>query len=144
MRNIQSATDVAIHQARVEIEAMREWVINHFPAKDWHQCESVNGKLAFINTILTNHWISEADTYQLHSLGIFFGDALAQELNLHWVVVEDEFGQDPALQLEHTCLLLFPKTMLSRRMETGEHIDVFALFETMCEQVSKIIKRIAN
>ncbi len=54
---------------------------------------------------------------------------------LVWVVVEDDYGRDPALSLAGTTVLVFPQTMISKRVEDGEEIDVFKLFNGICEVV---------
>jgi hypothetical protein len=77
---------------------------------------------------------------KLQSLGIALGDALAQKLGLQWVAVQDEYGRDPALRLEGTSVLLFPLTMISKRIERGEDVDVYQLFEGVCAKVGEIIR----
>jgi hypothetical protein len=44
------------------------------------------------------------------------------------VAVEDEHGRDPALR-DHSGMLVFPLTMISKRVERGEHVDVVDLFK---------------
>jgi hypothetical protein len=78
---------------------------------------------------------------KLQCLGITFGDAVAQELGLEWVSVEDEYGRDPALRLSGTSVILFPLTMISKRMERGEEVDILAMFRGTCERVREIVAR---
>lgn len=59
----------------------------------------------------------------VQSLGLAFGNVLASELGLDWVIVEDEYGSDPALRHPETDALLHPLTMVSGRIE-DEHVDL--------------------
>jgi hypothetical protein len=72
---------------------------------------------------------------------VTFGDALAQELGLRWIMVEDEYGRDPALKLDGTCVLVFPLTSISKRVERGEQVDAYQLFETACATVQEAAAR---
>lgn len=93
------------------------------------------GKLGTIRAILKAGKFRKDQTYELQCLGIVFGDALAQELGMNWVMVEDKSGRDPALTKDGGTNLLFPLTMISKRVERGEEIDVFSLFNNIAEAV---------
>ena len=109
------------------IEKLREWVVGHYD--DAGAYEEVSGKLRLIQTILDNDWIAKDETWKLQSLGVAFGDALEQEVSeLSWVVVEDEFGRDPALRWLDTTTLIFPLTAISKRVEEDVPVDVYELF----------------
>ena len=45
-----------------------------------------------------------------------FGDVLASEVPLRWVMVTDEFGTDPTLRLKETTLQVNTLTMISKRL----------------------------
>jgi hypothetical protein len=69
------------------------------------------------------------DSLMWQSLGIVFGRVLANEIGLEWVMVSDEYGCDPALRYPSSTTLLFPLTMISKRIERGERPDVQGLFD---------------
>jgi hypothetical protein len=120
------------------VEAQRKWVRDHYEPEARHQYETVAGKLRLLDVILNSNWIAPSETIKLQSLGITFGDALAQELGLKWVAFEDEYGRDPALMLEGTSIQLFPLTTISKRVERGETIDVYELFSSACATVLEV------
>ncbi len=120
------------------IEAQRKWVREHYSPKSEGKYQTLEGKLALLDTILKNKWIEPNETVKLQCLGITFGDALAQKLDLKWVAVEDEYGRDPALVVEGTSIITFPLTSISKRIENGEHIDVFDLFENACSRINEL------
>jgi Domain of unknown function (DUF3806) len=120
------------------VEKQRVWVRDHYDEAARDQYETVAGKLRLLDTIIRSKWIEPSETRKLQSLGITFGDALAQELGLAWVAVEDEHGRDPALRHQDTSIVVFPLTMISKRIERGEAVDVFALFKATCQGIARL------
>jgi len=92
------------------VEAQRSWVRDHYEPHARAKYDTLDGRLALIDAILSNGWVQASETVKLQSLGISFGYALAQRLGLRWVTVEDEYGRDPALKLDGTSVLTFPLT----------------------------------
>jgi hypothetical protein len=120
------------------------WVRNHYDPGSKHVYDTVEGKLSLIERIVQEKRIEPNETWKLQSLGITFGDALAQKLNLHWVMVEDEYGRDPALHDSGTTIILFPLTSISNRIERGETVDVRQLFEGACQTVARVRKELLS
>ena len=118
-----------------DVEAKRDWVRNHYEPQARHKYDTLDGKLRVVDAILANGWVGAEDTLKLQCLGIAFGDALAQELGLAWVAVEDDYGRDPALQLPGTSVLVFAMTAIAKRVEDGESVDAFALFDDFCASI---------
>jgi hypothetical protein len=82
--------------------------------------ETAVGKLGLLRALLEGNIFEPTQTWELQSMGIVLGDALVQELGLRWVIVEDEYGRDPALAVPGKAALLFPLTMISKRVEAGK------------------------
>jgi len=121
------------------IESMRRWVSDHYDNSSAY--ETVAGKLRPIQTILDNHWVNSDETAKLQSLGIAFGDALAQEISeLQWVAVDDEYGRDPGLRWLETSVLIFPMTTISKRIERGELVDVYDLFGDFLKSLPEVVR----
>ena len=70
-----------------------------------------------------------------------FGDVLASELSLRWVMITDEYGTDPTLRFKNTSININALTMLSKRVERDEPVDVFSLLQTNREALSDAQKR---
>jgi len=120
------------------IEAQRKWVHGHYSPESESKYQTLEGKLVLLDTILKNKWVEPNETVKLQCLGITFGDALAQKLSLKWVAVEDEYGRDPALIVEGTSIITFPLTTISKRIENGEFVDIFNLFESACSKINEL------
>lgn len=121
-----------------DLEAKRSWVRNHYDEPARHEYETLAGKLRLLAAILDNGWVDPGETLKLQCLGVTFGDALAQELGLTWVAVEDEHGRDPALTRPVTSIRVFPLTTISKRVERGETVDVYTLFDNACQTIARI------
>jgi hypothetical protein len=52
---------------------------------------------------------------------------------MKWVVVEDEYGRDPALRMLDSSVLAFPLTSISKRVERGETVNAYDLFSIACK-----------
>ena len=92
--------------------------------------------LTIIQRILDNRILDEKQTYEMQCLGLVFGDVLARKTDLHWVTVVDAYGRDPALQFRDTGLILFPLTMISKRIGDGQRVEVADLLRHMEEEVA--------
>jgi hypothetical protein len=120
------------------VEQQRTWVRDHYDPDARRQYETVEGKLRLLDTIVRSGWIAPDEAWKLQSLGVTFGDALVQKMELAWVTVEDEYGRDPALQDRGTTLLVFPLTTISKRVERGDAVDVRELFDQACQTITRL------
>jgi uncharacterized protein DUF3806 len=96
------------------------------------------GKLGVIRAILDAKAFRPDQTYELQGLGVILGDALASQLGMDWKMVEDKHGTSPCLILQGTSIVLFPQTMISKRIERGEEVDVFDLFDGIVAKVEEL------
>jgi hypothetical protein len=127
--------------AAADVAAKRKWVREHYEPEAQHKYDSLEGKLGLLSAIIANKWIEPDETVKLQSLGITFGDALLQAQGLRWVLVEDEYGLDPALVLDGTSVKVFPLTTISKRIEAGESVNVREMFRSACETIQHIVAK---
>ena len=121
-----------------DIEAKRDWVKNQYAPDSLYKYNTVEGKLVLLNTILKSNWIEPTETLKLQCLGITLGDIFVQDMNFEWIEVEDEYGTDPALQLPGTSILIFPQTMISKRIENGEVVNIYEFYEGLKTRILEI------
>lgn len=134
---MQKVSDLTYEMIQ-NIEAKRTWVKNHYTSEAIHEYDTVPGKLTLLDTILKSNWIETGETVKLQSLGITLGDIFVQEMNFVWVQVEDEYGIDPAIQLPDTTIILFPLTMISKRIEAGQDVNIYDLYHGLKEKINDI------
>jgi hypothetical protein len=96
------------------------------------------GKLGVIRAVLDAKAFRPDQTYELQGLGVILGDALADQLGMAWKMVEDEHGTSPCVVLQGTSIVLFPQTMISKRVERGEQVDVFDLFNGIVAKIEEL------
>jgi hypothetical protein len=95
--------------------------------------------LDVLQEILDRGLLAPSQTYELQCLGIVFGRCLVAAIEgLDWCVVEDEYGTDPALRHAGSTILLYPLTMISKRVEDGEHVDVRGMLDGVCARVTEL------
>jgi hypothetical protein len=123
---------------RAYLDELRKWLRGHFLESECAKYDEIGGKLAVVQTILQNRWFDPNEAWQLHALGVGMGDALAQQLGMVWMIVQDEHGRQPILQLPGTSLKLGAFTMIQKRVVEGEDVDVPSLFEAFCHSVEQI------
>jgi hypothetical protein len=96
------------------------------------------GKLGLLRALIEGGVFQPTQTYELQCMGVVLGDALVQHCGLEWRAVEDDYGRDPAVQVPGSTVVLFPLTMISKRIEKGERVDVFDLFNWTADRIEKL------
>jgi hypothetical protein len=103
--------------------------------------QTAAGKLGTIQAILRSNALKPNLTYELQCLGVVLGDAFVQDRKMEWVMVEDDQGRDAAVRLPGTTVIIFPLTMIPKRVERGEKVDVFNLFNGVAKQMEEAQRR---
>jgi hypothetical protein len=108
------------------------------PEQEQHVFDSTTGKLTVIQLALER--ATAEDRELLHGLGVLFGDALAAELGLRWVVTTDQFGTAPVLIRPGKSLKIGAFSAFEKRVANGDvPIDVGALFEAIYNRVNELL-----
>jgi hypothetical protein len=97
--------------------------------------------LPILQRIIDDKVFKKSQTYELQSLGVVFGDVLARELPLRWVMITDEYGTDPTLRCRNTSININALTMISKRVEKDEPVDLSRLLQQNREALSEAEKR---
>ena len=97
--------------------------------------------LPVLQKLIDDRVFNKSQTYELQSLGVAFGDVLASELPLRWVMVTDEYGTDPTLRFKNTSLNVNALTMISKRVERDETVNVSGLLRITREQLAGYEKK---
>jgi hypothetical protein len=94
--------------------------------------------LSVLQRLIDDKVFSKTQTYELQSLGIAFGDVLASELPLRWVMVTDEYGTDPTLRFKGTAVQINALTIISKRIEKAEKVNLSELLRITREQLTRL------
>jgi hypothetical protein len=105
-----------------------------------HELTGGKTDLAALQKVIDSKLVEPEATYSLQALGLAFGKVfVSTRSDFDWCMVEDEYGRDPALRYKQTTLLLFPKTMISKRIEDGKAVNVTEMFEGLQETVREVL-----
>jgi hypothetical protein len=96
--------------------------------------------LPILQKLISDKVFSKSQTYELQCLGVTFGDVLASELPLRWTMITDEYGTDPTLRYKNTSININALTMISKRIERDDPVDVYRLVEKTHEALSEAEK----
>ena len=102
------------------------------------------GEIRDLNTLqrlLDGRWISKDDVFSQQALGLAFGDVLVRNLDLHWVVVDDDYGRSRALRWKEAEALEFPVTMFSKRIGQGRPVEVHELYDEVADRMATVKAR---
>jgi uncharacterized protein DUF3806 len=94
-----------------------------------------------LHGLLESGRVTTADLGLLQDMGVVLGFILnSVEPRLVWVVVEDEDGRTLGLHYRESAVILFPLTMLSKRVERGEALSLRGIFDGILAQLEVIGK----
>ena len=85
--------------------------------------------LDLLQALLDQQVVLPGQIRKLQAMGVIMGDLLADELDMHWVVYEDDIGRSRALQWRESDNIVFPMTMISRRREAGNETSMFDIYQ---------------
>jgi len=103
--------------------------------------DGTRNDLSLIQRVLDQGSIEREATYTLQALGLVFGRAFIHEnTGYDWWMLEDEYGRDPAIRYKRSSLLAFPRTMLSKRVEDGESVNVVELYDGLTRRLTELIE----
>jgi len=94
--------------------------------------------LPVLQRLIDDKAFNKTQTYELQSLGIAFGDVLASELPLSWTIVTDEYGTDPTLRYKDRSVNINALTMISKRVERGEVVNLVQLLQITRDQLKQL------
>jgi hypothetical protein len=134
-QKITALTDADQQRLRDQRAVVEKYLGNEDSKKKY---QTAAGKLGTIRATLQAGIFKREQTYELQCLGVVLGDALVQELGMEWIMVEDEFGRDPAVRMPNTTVIAYPLTMISKRIERGEQVDVFDLFNGVATHIGQL------
>lgn len=104
-----------------------------------HKMDASMSDLGRLQTIVDSAQIPIDSTQELESLGIVFGKVFVNATaNYDWWIMEDEYGKDVCIRYKETSLLIFPQTMLSKRIEDGAVLNMIDLFHSIRQELDRI------
>ena len=82
---------------------------------------------------------TDAVETELTAFGTVFGDLLGDALHMQWICYTDEEGTDLALRYGGSTIVSFPRSMIIKRIENDEEIDLQHLFNEIAKKLQEMI-----
>lgn len=99
------------------------------------------GDLELLQAVLDGSHVAPDQAYDLQCLGVAFGSVLIASFpGLDWAIIEDEYGRDPAVRYRDTTLVLNALTMISKRVEDGETVNVRDLLVRVVSELPSVMR----
>lgn len=95
-----------------------------------------------LQRLLDERRVSNQDIKTLQAMGIIFGDIIAKEQALQWTIYIDKYGRSRALAIPKQRDVLFPVTMISRRVQSGASVNIEELYQKALKSTQFIRQQI--
>lgn len=76
-----------------------------------------------------------SDQEVINLLGAYLGQRMVSELDMEWVVVTDQYGQDYAVRHKKSELMSFPFSSVAKRIEDKEHDFIHGVYHVLRHQI---------
>lgn len=80
--------------------------------------------------VFENEKFTAAQEPELIALGAVLGNVLVANTRMEWAVITNEFGTNLGLRHPANGLVLYPLSMIIKRVEAGRVVDIPALYRT--------------
>lgn len=111
-----------------------------------HLGSQLNGEkghdLRLLQKLLNRQIVSRENRQGLQAMGVILGDHLKREEGLRWIIYIDKYGRSRSLAVPAQDEVIFPITMISRRAEVGNKVnveDIYKKAQTAVAEIRKII-----
>lgn len=95
-----------------------------------------------LQRLLDEQRVKPQEVQILQAMGVIFGDILRTEKSLRWIIYIDKYGRSRALNIPNQRDVIFPITMISRRVEVGAKVDINELYQKAEVSLETIKKQI--
>lgn len=96
--------------------------------------------LRLLQALLDRQVVDQDNIRGLQAMGVILGDSLKRKEGLNWVIYVDKYGRSRALAVPGQDEVIFPITMISRRAEVGNRVNVNEIYQKAQAAVAEIRK----
>jgi hypothetical protein len=132
----RNTTSSLTEQESAQLDEQRELVSTLLrKSYNTYSLPKINADLPVLQQLVDEQPFGVDQKYEWSSVGVAFGDVIANEVGLNWVAYCDEHGVEPALNLAETSITVFPRTMILKRVEKGERPNLGYILGKLQETV---------
>ena len=122
-----------------QVAINREWVENWIAHESQIDYTDPGNMIALVRAILDSGEVGRDETAKLRALGTYLGLAISAATGWPAKQLTDEQGTDFVLVFREPDGVVFPSTLLSKRIEAGEEVDVFELVTGLITEVQEVL-----
>jgi hypothetical protein len=123
----------------LEVAAHRDWVEGWIGPESHTDYTDPNNMVALVGAILRSGQVSPDETVKLRALGTYLGLAINGATGWPIKQATDEHGTDLAVVYRNPDGMLFPQTLISKRIEAGQEINVFELVNGLISMAQDVL-----
>lgn len=102
------------------------------------QLRRTEDDLALLQKLHDDGGLRAGQEEALEAVGLVFGEVLATRLPLQWITVEWQGERSLGLQYPNTTVIVFPGSMVAKRVNRGEAVDFVSLFRATVAQIEQM------
>lgn len=121
----------------VRLSKQRKIVKTALRAHHGVELEGAPADVPNLQRLIDEGIFSREELYERQSIGVAFGDAIAKELSLRWVMVLRDHGTEPALCCGPDDSTIDVISMITDPLDRGEKVDLAALKASLTAQLRK-------
>ncbi len=125
----------------LEVAAHRDWVEGWIPPDSEVNYTDAANMVGLVKGILSSGEITPHRTVELRALGTYVGLAISSATGWPLKQATDGHGTDLAIVFHAPDGVLFPQTLISKRVEAGEDFDVFELVNGLIAMAQDVIAK---
>ena len=95
--------------------------------------------LAILQEVAQGGPYSDDPMGEVIAMGTALRDVIARSSGMSWIRYSDEEGVDFALRYEKTSIVVFPRSMILKRIERDEPLDILHIHNEVCRHVRELM-----
>lgn len=88
--------------------------------------------------VLMNEGFDATQEIELQALGAVLGNVFVANTPMRWAVITNEFGINLGLRHPETGFVLYPLTMVLKRVEEGRRVDIPQLYQSFVRDLGLV------
>jgi hypothetical protein len=134
-QSIRPATQADRNQIAAQVATVQEMLGSRYGKV---QLRGTEADLQLLQRLHDDGALRRGRETDSRAVGVVFGEVLAARSPLHWITVEWQGERAFGLQYPNTSIIVFPDSMIIKRIDRDEQINFKSLFRATLEQVEEI------
>ncbi len=121
------------------VAAHRDWVEGWIGPDSRTDYTDPNNMVALVGAIIRSGQVAPDETVKLRALGTYLGLAISDATGWPIKQATDENGTEVAVVYREPDGVIFPQTLISKRVEAGQEVQVFELVNGLISMAQDVL-----